>query len=119
MTWSLIMKKAIASLMLLCALTGCVDSAEKEASTLISEAKDIYDTRYRGEPGKISGTFVLDKAYVAKCIDQMQSAQAKLNKVNTEYSTTEIAHNPWTQKLSGLVSSQISSCKQIKTQQGW
>lgn len=102
-------------------LAGCgdADADADAAGGLVGEARAIYEGRTKGTPGKLPGTFILAKADVALCIEQMESAQGKLQQLQANYPTTEVAAAGETRSLEGAVASQLGTCRNIKKQQGW
>ncbi|EPV2770963.1 TPA: hypothetical protein VDU56_006711 [Pseudomonas aeruginosa] len=114
MTKSIAMIAALAAL-----LAGCGKAEADSAAQLVDEARVIYEGRTKGSPGKLPGTFVLGREDVGLCIEQMESAQAKLKQLKGQYPTTEAATSSETRSLEGAVASQLGTCRGIKQQQGW
>lgn len=100
-------------------LAGCGKAEADSAAQLVGEARTIYEGRTKGSAGKLPGTFVLGREDVGLCIEQMESAQAKLELLQKEYPETEAAASSETKSLMGAVASQLSTCRGIKHQQGW
>lgn len=116
------MTRTIAIMAALAALLAGCGKAEAEADSaarLVGEARTIYEGRTKGSAGKLPGTFVLGREDVGLCIEQMESAQAKLELLQKEYPETEAAASSETKSLMGAVASQLSTCRGIKHQQGW
>lgn len=100
-------------------LAGCGNAEADSAALLVSEARTIYETRAKGSPGKLPGTFVLGREDVGLCIEQMESAQEKLDQLKKQYPETEAAVSSETKSLAGAVARQLSTCRGIKHRQGW
>lgn len=113
------MKKLLAVVFCIVALTGCDNANEKKAQGLIDEVRGLWDRVMPYPPEDRGSSLKLNKDTVRACTAILGAAQNKLAEVAKDYSDTEAWKSEKTVSLNKAVTGQLGRCTELQHSQGW